>query len=128
MNEPETILPNGTRIRTSNPLDSTAGFMVKEKHLQARKPGAVGIITGIVGGHGGDVYWVAHFDTDVTAAYGWMEFELEPAKNPCPKCDGMGLSNELSKAQSRWVACPTCNGTAELTKPRPTAWEHLGTE
>lgn len=128
MKEPEYILKNGTRIRTSDPLDSTAGFMITEKHLEARKPGAVGVITGVVGGHGGDVYWVAHVGDNVTAAYGWMEFELEPAKDPCPTCEGMGLDNELSKAQSRWVACRVCNGTAERQTPRPTAWERLDSE
>jgi hypothetical protein len=66
--------------------------MVSDKNLNARKPNATGWIVGIVGGHGGDVYWVAHTskkpetgDTipgNLTGAYCFTEFELVP---PPPK-------------------------------------------
>lgn len=85
MEEPKTILEAGTRIRTDKVLGSPAGIFVKEKYLQERKPDTVGIIRGWVAGHGGDIYWVQHEGcegTDGIAAYGWMEFELEPTPAP----------------------------------------------
>ncbi|HVJ72077.1 MAG TPA: hypothetical protein VM531_11330 [Sphingomicrobium sp.] len=36
----------------------TLGYMVVEKHLRARRLGAVGLVIGAVPGHGGDVVWV----------------------------------------------------------------------
>lgn len=127
MKEPTTILPQGTRIRTSDPLHSTGGFLIREKHVEQRKAATVGAICGIVGGHGGDVYWVAHIGGTCMAAYGWMEFELEPAKDPCPACKGSGIDWGASHDTSVCTACPACTGTAERTEPVPSvsAWEHL---
>lgn len=53
--------------------------MARENVME--EPNARGVIRGIVGGHGGDVYWVQH-GTDgagepVVATYGWWEFELD---------------------------------------------------
>ncbi len=75
MKQPIYILDNGTRVRTHKKLGKTTGFLVVMKHIEARKPDAPGVIDGIVGGHGGDVYWVRH-GQDV-AAYSFSEFELE---------------------------------------------------
>lgn len=75
MQEPESILSNGTRVRTDRTLGSTVGMLVKQQYLDARRSNAEGTIKGWVTGHGGDVYWVQHDDGTV-AAYGWMEFEL----------------------------------------------------
>lgn len=74
MKEPEYILPNGTRVVTHEYLGSTGGMLVAQKFLDARRPSALGLIWGIVGGHGGDVYWVKH-DDGTGAAYMFDEFE-----------------------------------------------------
>jgi len=76
MRQPETILPNGTRVRTHAELESTRGMMVHPAHLSARRPGAEGAIAGVVGGHGGDVYYVEHAPGEPWAAYCFTEFEL----------------------------------------------------
>ena len=73
--QPAKILADGTVVRTSQ-LDGTAGFLVKPKHLAARQPDTLGVIVGIVGGHGGDVYWVQHEGADLPGAYLFTEFEL----------------------------------------------------
>lgn len=76
MEEPSHILEPGTVIRTHEVLGPTTGMLIQQRHLDARRPNAVGTIKGWVSGHGGDVYWVTHQDETVSAAYGWPEFEL----------------------------------------------------
>ena len=128
MKEPEFVLNPGTRVRTSTPLGSTGGFMIAERHIEARKPGVIGVITSYVPGHGGDVYFVAHIGDTCTAAYGWQEFELEPAKDPCPECKGTGIDWETSHATCHCTPCPNCEGTAEKQAPRPppvSVYEHM---
>lgn len=80
MQEPEHVLESGTKVRTHETLDDTKGMTIVEKHLNARAPNKEGVIVGIVGGHGGDVYWVRHPDTVHVAAYGFWEFELADEK------------------------------------------------
>jgi hypothetical protein len=82
MDEPKTILEKGTRIRTSKILGSSNGMCVRLEYIDNRRKDALGIIGGVVGGHGGDVYWVEHDDGKM-AVYGWMEFDLEdpPARS-----------------------------------------------
>lgn len=75
MKQPYSFLDNGTRIHTHKKLKPITGLLVAPKHIEARKPNAPGVIDGVVGGHGGDVYWVRH-GQDV-AAYSFSEFELE---------------------------------------------------
>lgn len=75
---PSYIFNNGTKIQIDPILGSTAGILVKQQYLDARKPGVAGTIKGWVGGHGGDIYWVEHEDGTI-AVYGWAEFELAPA-------------------------------------------------
>jgi len=82
MNQPTYLLPNGARIRTHAELGSTRGMMIVDKHLAARAPNSVGTIVGVVGGHGGDVYWVEHSIGGDAAAYCFTEFELEPRVDP----------------------------------------------
>lgn len=128
MQEPETILPPMTRIRTTDPLYGTGGFLIAEKHLEVRKPGTIGVLIGIVGGHGGDVYWAAHIGDPCRAAYGWMEFELEPAKDPCGECQGTGIDWHTSHLTSKCTPCSTCKGTAEKPPPGPppvSVYEHM---
>ena len=97
MDCPSTILSNGTLVRTHKALDSTRGMMISQRHLDARVADKPGKITGVVPGHGGDVYWVQHEEVigTVPAAYCFSEFEL---------------------VVPEWV----------VPEPvRPTAWEHL---
>ena len=89
MKEPEYILKNGTKVRIHDTLESTAGFMIAVDFMNRRKPATKGIICGIVGGHGGDVYFVGHgeakeghFQREQVAVYGWMEFELVGEQPP----------------------------------------------
>lgn len=71
------------RVRTNAKLGSTSGFLVADKHMNSRRPDALGIVTGYVAGHGGDVFWVRHeegpSDTNPSpvAAYMFNEFEFE---------------------------------------------------
>ena len=76
MREPKYILRNGIQIVTHAHLGSTSGMMIKQNYLDARKPNQRGEIAGWVAGHGGDVYWVKHEETNDVAAYGWPEFEV----------------------------------------------------
>lgn len=81
MEEPKYILANGTRIITNDTLGPTTGMLITQKYLDARRPSTPGIVCGIVGGHGGDVYWVKH-EVDgqsFGAAYCWSEFEYDPS-------------------------------------------------
>lgn len=85
MDQPAEILKNGTRIQVHNNLGDTKGMLIKEEILTRRTPGITGRICGIVGGHGGDVYWVRHDgEEDTGSAYGWWEFELRPEPKPAP--------------------------------------------
>jgi hypothetical protein len=72
---------------------------------------------GVVGGHGGDVYWVWHFDSENTAAYCFAEFELAPAKSPCTACEGTGIGWDLSQQTKSVERCLRCHGTAESGGP-----------
>jgi hypothetical protein len=130
MDEPQFILEPYTRVRTHDPLGSTAGFMVGPKAMGARTPGVIGIINGIVPGHGGDVYFVSHIGGTSPAAYGWMEFELEPVVEPkCEDCKGGGFDFPASQKAAMGTACEWCKGTGSAPPhPRPTAWERLKEE
>ncbi len=76
MDQPSTILKSGTLIRTHAKLGDTKGLLIFGDNLKARRPDADGKITGVVGGHGGDVYWVQHGEETLVAAYCFDEFEL----------------------------------------------------
>ena len=127
MKQPEYILQNLTRIRTHEHLGETAGFFITKRHLDQRKAGAVGAICGIVGGHGGDVYYVAHIGDTAMAAYCWDEFELEPAPEPqCPECKGTGIDFPASHKLSLGTPCSWCKGSGSAEPMhRPTAWERI---
>src|SRR4051812_44052293 len=77
MKQPTFILQTGTPVIIHRSLakDATGGMMIKTEYLEARTAGATGKIVGVVGGHGGDVYWVQH-DDGKKAAYCFDEFEL----------------------------------------------------
>ena len=83
MDQPEYILESGTRVQVNEKLDTPSGMLIKAEVLERRTPGVSGQINGVVGGHGGDVYWVRHDgEEDKGSAYGWWEFELEPVPTP----------------------------------------------
>jgi len=66
---------NGTKVRISEqitPIDDCGGFLVHQRHLIARKPGAVGEYIGWVPGAGGDLWWIKH-DDDSIGAYSFTE-------------------------------------------------------
>ena len=127
MKEPEHILESGTRIRTHEKLDSTTGLLITDRHLKLRRPNAVGVIGGIVGGHGGDVYFVAHIGDPSYAVYCFVDFELEPASAPvCTHCKGTGIDFPASAASQLCTACSVCRGTATTPpSPPPTVWERI---
>jgi hypothetical protein len=77
MRRPDTVLPSGTRVRTHDTLGSTDGFLVEPEHLAARSAGTSGTVCGVVREHGGDVYLVKHEGVTASAAYCYIEFELD---------------------------------------------------
>jgi hypothetical protein len=82
MESPKYVLEHGTEVITHEVLGTTSGILVKNHHLDARKPSTLGVIRGWVAGHGGDIYWVQHgkdFGEDV-AVYCWSEFEFSPTE------------------------------------------------
>ena len=64
----------GIRVRTTK-LRDTKGFLVKHQHLACRKAGVSGTVRGYVAGHGGDVWWVKHDDSEDVGAYSYTELE-----------------------------------------------------
>jgi hypothetical protein len=70
------------RVRTHEELGTTLGMLIKEHHLRGRLPNALGIVTGYVPGHGGEVFWVRHAegpsnqDPSPVGAYMFDEFEF----------------------------------------------------
>jgi hypothetical protein len=74
MKQPEYLLNTGTRVRTHDHEFTCALPGVRRRN-------AVGKIKGVVGGMGGDVYWVDH-DDGARGAYCFDEFELEPESAP----------------------------------------------
>lgn len=76
MKEPKYILQDGTKVITHVVLHPTTGMLIAADKLANRRANTPGTVVGVVGGHGGDVYWVRHEDGTV-AAYGWPEMELE---------------------------------------------------
>lgn len=112
MEEPKYVLSYPQRIRTHATLGSTAGWFVPEHALAQRRPDAVGCICGIVAGHGGDVYWVAHEGSKGRVPYGWQEFELEPMPDaPCSACEGSGIDFPTSAKTGVGTACSLCGGS-----------------
>jgi hypothetical protein len=130
MKQPHYLLDSRTRIRTHAVLGDTMGFLITERHLSQRKPNAVGAISGIVGGHGGDVYFVTHVGDSAMAVYSFDEFELEPAADPiCQECLGSGIDFPASHTSKVGTACGVCGGSGSAPpRPRPTSWDHLSDE
>jgi hypothetical protein len=73
----ESVLPaDGTPVVTNPTIDDCRGFLVKQKHIDARKA-APGIYKGWVPGAGGDIWWVQHEDGSV-GAYVFTEVSDPP--------------------------------------------------
>lgn len=70
---------SGLRVKVVK-LDTTEGMRVALKHRIVRATGITGIVDGVVGGHGGDVWWVKHDDSDDVGAYCFTELEAIDAK------------------------------------------------
>jgi hypothetical protein len=67
----------GLRVKTGI-LGDTKGMLIHEKHLAVRKPDQAGTISRWVPGHGGDVWFVQHDDSEEIGAYSYDEFEAIP--------------------------------------------------
>ena len=50
------------------PPNECQGFLVHQRHIDARKAGALGFYKGYVPGAGGDLWWIQH-DDDTIGAY-----------------------------------------------------------
>lgn len=66
----------GMRVKIGG-LRSTRGMTINPRHLNVRKEGITGTIQGWVPGHGGDVWWVQHDNSQDVGAY--CVTEMEPA-------------------------------------------------
>jgi hypothetical protein len=66
----------GIEVRTTK-LGETSGIIVKDnKYLDTRQSGLVGTVVGYLPGHGGDVWYIQHYDTEDIGVYCFNEFEL----------------------------------------------------
>lgn len=65
------ILPEiGTKLRIKKrilPNDKCGGFLVKQHHIDVRRPGEEAEYAGYVPGAGGDIWWVRHQDGSIGA-------------------------------------------------------------
>ncbi len=80
MQQPATILAEGTKIRTHNAIP----FRVPWSGV--RRCNTTGTIEGVLGGMGGDVYQVRHED-GMVGGYCWDEFELADERGLSRKFD-----------------------------------------
>lgn len=67
----------GLRVKTVK-LQSADGMMIKPHHLSVRKEGVTGTVERYVPGHGGDVWFVQHDDSEDVGAYCFTEIEYLP--------------------------------------------------
>jgi hypothetical protein len=113
-------IETGLKVKTSAELEDTRGMMVAQKHLDCRTPGITGTVEGLVGGHGGNIWWVKH-DDGAVAAYCYTELEpitpeptaselkdlckhcggLKRARNPTGKCDHLYWPDNLTDEAKR---------------------------
>ena len=64
----------GMKVKTTK-LGKTIGLCIMEKHLSVREAGITGTVLNPVPGHGGDVWFVQHDNSEVVGAYIINEFE-----------------------------------------------------
>jgi len=66
----------GVRVRVNKKLrKGTKGLLVKQHHLDVRKVGVAGTLKSHVPGHGGDVWFVQHENSEVVGAYCYDELD-----------------------------------------------------
>jgi hypothetical protein len=82
MNDSEVKI--GMRVKIGK-LGETTGMLIQPRHLDCRKEGVTGTVKGWVPGHGGDVWWVAHDNSDDVGAYVFNEMEPTPNIPICVK-------------------------------------------
>jgi hypothetical protein len=69
----------GLRIVTRRlKKDGTKGMLIHAKHLSVRRRDVTGTIIQAVAGHGGDVWFVQHDESDQVGAYAFTEMEPLP--------------------------------------------------
>jgi hypothetical protein len=69
--------PNrGMKVRTGK-LGSTMGFIIHPKHIAVRQANITGVVRGWVPGHGGDVWFVQHDNSDDIGVYSVDEMEVQ---------------------------------------------------
>lgn len=103
-------------------LGPTTGMLIVRDKLANRKEGARGMVSGIVAGHGGDVWWVRH-DDGTTAAYGFDEVELD--EKPAPPALKSSYSPEEIR-DALWGITPDELGIfVEIICPPPTKGAHF---
>lgn len=66
----------GLRVKVKK-LEGTKGFLINSKHLAVRRKGVRGTVKNWVPGHGGDVWFVQHDNSDDVGAYCFTELEPE---------------------------------------------------
>ncbi len=74
MDAPTQVPEMGTRLRVTA-LQGTGGMLVVPHQIENRRAGEVVYMHGIVGGHGGDVWWCKHENGDI-APYSWGELDF----------------------------------------------------
>lgn len=67
---------SGLRVKTTK-LEGTEGMLIVPKHLVVRREGVIGTVKNWVPGHGGEVWFVQHDDSDEVGAYLFTELEPE---------------------------------------------------
>lgn len=89
-------------------LITTGGMLLAQADLDKRRAGEVVKMHGIVGGHGGDVWWCKHENGDI-APYCWSELEYSDPPE-LPKLTrqifmGNGYSPEIRRAEKLLKRC-----------------------
>jgi len=64
------------RVKTTK-LNDTEGMLINQKHLAVRRESVTGTVKSYVPGHGGDVWFVQHDNSEEIGAYCYTELELE---------------------------------------------------
>ncbi len=64
----------GLRVKVVR-LRKTTGMLIASKHLNVRAAGKTGTVRGWVPGHGGDVWFVQHDNSDEIGAYSFTELK-----------------------------------------------------
>lgn len=141
------LFADGTGVKTSG-LDPMAGFLIKKRHIELRRPDALGVIVGGIPKHAG--YWVLHDGEELPAAYLYKEVQEVEVSVIWPvtyRLDGSDWREEYASYQMARTSCkghrligvvedpliqpPIFSdrepvlGPVELIVDRPSAWDRL---